>query len=170
MFNRFQALKWIVAFAILLSISETAYAAPDIIKVQQKHDIKVVYDINQNDTEAGIGKALFYARGLIEAYKKQNVPLNQVHISLVVHGAAGFWLLKDEGYQNATGNPFDVNPNTKVVKELIDNGVSVELCHVTMKAHHWNANEILPGVKIVFDAYTRMIDLQMQGYAYIKFV
>lgn len=169
MFNRFHLFKWGVFIALALSLSEVAYAAPKIIQVQQNQDIKVVYDINQNDTEAGIGKALFYARGLIEAYKKQNAALDKVHISLVVHGAAGFWLLKDKAYQKATNNPFAVNPNTKVVQELIDNGVSVELCHVTMQAHHWKANQILPGVKIVFDAYTRMIDLQMRGYAYIKF-
>ncbi|MDG6773874.1 DsrE family protein [Thiomicrorhabdus sp. ZW0627] len=170
MFNRFHLLKWVVAFVLSLTLSDIAYAAPNVIKVEQKKDIKIVYDINQNDIEAGIGKALYYARGLLEAYKDQNVPMDQLHISLVIHGAAGYWLLKDEAYQNATGNPFDVNPNTKVVQELLDHGVSVELCHVTMKAHHWDASEILPGVKIVFDAYTRIVDLEMKGYAYIKFV
>lgn len=141
-----------------------------IITVQQKSQIKVVYDINQNTMAAGVGEGLYYLRGLLEAYKKQGVPANQLKISVVVHGAAGYWLLKDEKYQLVTGNPFDFNPNKKIVQELLDLGVSVELCHVTMKAHGWQAEDILPGVRIVFDAYTRMIDLQMQGYAYIKFI
>lgn len=147
-----------------------AAASPNIIQVKHKKDIKVVYDINQNQLQAGIGQGLYYVRGLLEAYKKQGVSEKQLHISVVVHGAAGYWLLKDEPYRNFTGDPFAVNANTKVVQELIDHGVSVELCHVTMKGHGWKASDILPGVKIVFDAYTRMIDLQQDGYAYIKFV
>lgn len=153
----------------LFSFSASA-AAPKILTVQHKHDIKVVYDVDQDKKEAGIGQALYYVRGLLEAYKGQGVPLKQLHISVVVHGAAGYWLLKDDPYQKHVGDPFAVNMNAKVVKELIDMGVSVEMCHVTMKAYHWTAKDLLPGVKIVYDAYTRMIDLQMQGYAYIKFV
>jgi intracellular sulfur oxidation DsrE/DsrF family protein len=162
--------KGLLTFLLCFSIALPVMAADrTILKVQHKHDIKVVYDVNQNNIEAGIGQALYYVRGLLEAYKGQGIPMKQLHISVVVHGAAGYWLLKDPKYQDFVGNPFDVNPNEKVVKELIAHGVSVEICHVTMKAHRWKPEDILPGVKIVYDAYTRIIDLQMQGYAYVKF-
>jgi intracellular sulfur oxidation DsrE/DsrF family protein len=46
---------------------------------------------------------------------------------------------------------------------------SVEICHVTMKGKGWTAEDILPGVIIVHDAYTRLIDLQNRGWAYIRF-
>ncbi|WP_024851570.1 DsrE family protein [Hydrogenovibrio kuenenii] len=162
--------KWFIACLFTFSfITSASAAAPTILSVQHKHDIKVVYDVNQSNMEAGIGQALYYVRGLLEAYKGQGIPMKQLHISVVVHGAAGYWLLKDPKYQDYVGNPFDVNPNDKVVRELVDHGVSVEICHVTMKAHHWKPEDILPEVKIVYDAYTRIIDLQMQGYAYVKF-
>lgn len=167
------SLRYFQRMALLLGalfFSSLSFAASsDIVTVKNKQDIKVVYDINQNNIQAGIGKGLYYVRGLLEAYKKQGISQKQLHISVVVHGGAGYWLLKDTPYQKFTNNPFDVNANKKVVQELIDHGVSVELCHVTMKGYGWTAEDILPGVKIVFDAYTRMIDLQQQGYAYIKF-
>lgn len=170
MINISNVLQRIIIATILIFVSNTAFSAePPIIKSQLTKDIKVVYDINENTEAAGIGKGLYYVRGLIEAYKNQGISPKNVTISVVIHGDAGFWLLNDEAYQNFTGNPFDVNPNAKVVKELQDYGVSVELCHVTMKAHHWKPEDILPGVKMVFDAYTRMIDLQQRGYSYIKF-
>ncbi|RUM90647.1 MAG: hypothetical protein DSZ27_08130 [Thiomicrospira sp.] len=162
--------RMIVLLSALMFSSLSFAAASNIVTVKNKQDIKVVYDVNQNNIEAGIGKGLYYLRGLLEAYRKQGVSDKQLHISVVVHGAAGYWLLKDKPYQDFTGNPFDVNANKKVVQELMDHGVSVELCHVTMKGHGWTAEDVLPGVKIVFDAYTRMIDLQQQGYAYIKFI
>lgn len=163
-------MKGVLAFIVSVAISYPAMAADaHIITVQKKQDIKVVYDINQNNIQAGIGQGLYYVRGLLEAYKGQGVSMKQLHISVVVHGPAGYWLLKNEKYQDYVGNPFDVNPNDKVVRELTEHGVSVEICNVTMKAHRWKPKDIMPEVKIVYDAYTRIIDLQMQGYAYVKF-
>ena len=170
MFMPFKRFLILFSLAFLTLISPFTYASTsEILTLQHKKEIKVVYDINQNDMTAGIGKGLYYVRGLIEAYKTQKIPLEQVHISIVLYGGAGYWLLNDESYQAFTANPFDENPNKKVISELLEYGVSVELCHVTMQSHHWNASNLLPGVKVVFDAYTRMTDLQMQGYSYIKF-
>lgn len=56
-----------------------------------------------------------------------------------------------------------------MIKELLAHGVSVELCGVTMKSMGWTEKDVLPGGKIVHDAYTRLIDLQQRGYAYIRF-
>lgn len=162
-------MRWLVLLAALTFSLSVSAADPHIIKVQQKQDIKVVYDVNQDKIQAGIGQALYYVRGLLEAYKKQGVSMKQLHIVVVVHGSAAYWLLNNEKYQDYVGNPFDVNANDKVVRELTEHGVSVEICNVTMKAHRWKPEDIMPDVKIVHDAYTRIIDLQMQGYAYVKF-
>lgn len=53
--------------------------------------------------------------------------------------------------------------------ELLQHGVSVEICNVTMRAKGFTPEDLLPGVVIVHDAYTRLIDLQQRGYAYIRF-
>jgi intracellular sulfur oxidation DsrE/DsrF family protein len=66
-------------------------------------------------------------------------------------------------------DPFDFNPNEQIVHELLEHGVSVEICNSTMKGKGWGGKDLLPGVTIVHDAYTRFIDLQHRGYAYIRF-
>ncbi len=142
---------------------------PPILEVTHRQDIRAVYDVKDDLRSAGIGKGLYYVRGLLEAYKDMDVDPKALHISIVLHGKAAYQLLNDEAYQNHTGDPFTVNPNDKVVAELVRHGVSVEICHVTMKAHGWTADDLLPGVLMVHDAYTRMIDLQQEGYAYIRF-
>jgi hypothetical protein len=40
---------------------------------------------------------------------------------------------------------------------------------VTLKGKGWTGEDVLPGVKIVVGAYPRIIDLQLRGYAYIRF-
>ena len=67
----------------LLSLGTQARAAePDpftltqmpILTINHKKNIRVAYDIKDDVWEAGIGKGLYYVRGLLEAYKSQGIP------------------------------------------------------------------------------------------------
>lgn len=138
-----------------------------LVKVEPGARYKVVYDIHKADLAAGISKGLYYARGLIEAFGKQGVKPSQLDIHLVLHGEAAQFLLVDESYQKAVNDPFAVNLNAKITQDLIHLGVSVEICHSVMKSKGWKPEDVLPGVTIVHDGYTRLIKLQNDGYAYI---
>lgn len=140
-----------------------------IITIEKRQNIRVVYDVKDDVWDAGIGKALYYVRGLLESYKAMGVPEKQLHISIVLHGPTVYWLLNEETYQIYKNDPFDYNPNEKVVQELLEHGVSVEACNSTLKGKGWKRENLLPGVTIVRDAYTRLIDLQNRNYAYIRF-
>ncbi|MDD4880376.1 MAG: DsrE family protein, partial [Gallionellaceae bacterium] len=122
--------------------ADTAAAQPDaraLVMVAKDARYRVVYDIHSGEFAAGISKGLYYARGLFEAFRKQGVAAAQVDAHLVLHGDAAVMLLKDETYQTATGDPFAVNPNDKIVQDLLDLGVSVEICHSAMKSKGWQA-------------------------------
>ncbi len=148
---------------------DSVFEERPIITIERKKDIKVVYDVKTNEWSAGIGKALFYVRGLYEAYRKQGVDPSELTISVVLHGPTVYWLLKDEAFQEYTRNPFDINPNHHVVESLLELGASIEACNSSMKSKGWFPDDLLPGVKVVHDAYTRMIELQYEGYKYIHF-
>lgn len=165
--------------AILLALPLAAAAAPssdlalgftwdDVMGIQNKDEIKVVYGIKKDDWEAGVGKALYYARGLYQSYDALGVKEKHVDMHLVLHGAAGYWLLDDKAYR-VEKDQLTGNPNAHIVKELIDHGAHVEACYETLKAHGWHKDDLLPGVEVVHDAYSRIIDLQNRGYAYIPF-
>lgn len=148
----------------------TNAASPDPrpwVKVGANARYKAVYDIHSADTAAGVSKGLFYARGLIEAFGKQGVKPKQLDIRLVMHGEAAQFMLLDGPYQKAVDDPFAVNYNAKITQDLLNLGVHVEICHSVMKAKGWKPEDILPGVTIVHDGYTRLIQLQNDGHAYI---
>lgn len=138
-----------------------------MIMVEKDARYKAVYDIHSGDEAAGINKGLYYARGLIEAFGKQGVKPEQLDIHLVLHGDAAKSLLVEETWQEVSLDPFSVNPNAKITQDLIDLGVHVEVCHSAMKSKGWKAEDILPGVAIVHDGYTRLVKLQNDGYALI---
>jgi len=140
-----------------------------VTTIEKRQDIRVAYDVKDDVWDAGIGKALFYVRGLLESYKSMGVSPDKLHVSIIMHGPTAYWLLNDAAYQVFKNDPFEYNPNDQVVRELLAHGVSVEICQSTMNAKGWTAEDLLPGVMIVHDAYTRLIDLQQRGYAYIRF-
>lgn len=139
------------------------------LNIDERQNINVVYDVKDDVWEAGVGKALFFLNGLIGSYSAMGVPHDHVHISVIMHGPTAYWLLNEAAYQTQKNDPFDYNPNEHIVQELLAKGVSVEICNSTMKAKGWTEKDILPGVTIVHDAYSRLIDLQMRKYAYIRF-
>jgi intracellular sulfur oxidation DsrE/DsrF family protein len=141
--------------------------ARKMLMVNKNARYRVVYDIHSDEIAAGISRGLYFARGLYEAFGKQGVPPGKIDAHLVLHGDAAKFLLIDDTYQTAVNDPFVVNPNDKVVQELLGLGVSVEICHSAMNANGWKARDVLPGVTIVHDGYTRLIKLQNDGYAYI---
>jgi len=95
------------------------------------------------------------------------VTLSDVHVSAVLHGDAGRWALTDPAY-NAFTMRSGGNPNTALIRDLIQAGGSVELCAETMSRHGWQKKDLRPGVRMVVGAYPRIIDPQQQGYAYTR--
>ena len=172
-------LAWALATGGMAGAQETAAKAPektapavsDILQVQKKTGIRVVYDINTGAITpgTGIGMGLYYVRGLLESYKKQGVKMKDLDIHVVLHGRAALQALKDDAFSMVAKDPFAVNPNQAIIRELLEHGVHLEVCNVTLKAYGFKPEDVLPGIQVVFDAYTRIIDLQMRGYGYIKF-
>ena len=138
------------------------------IPITVQDNIRVVYQIKDDEWEEGVGKGLIYVKRLLDAYESMEIPVDEVYISAVFHGKAGYWMLRDAPYGSFTGKGKE-NPNKIIIQELIAAGVSIELCARTMKRHEWSPEDILPEVSIVAGAYPRIIDLQLQGYAYIRF-
>ena len=61
------------------------------------------------------------------------------------------------------------NPNRDIPAELVRRGVQIELCEDTMRQKNVTAAERMPSVTLVVGAFPRLIDLQLQRFAYIKF-
>lgn len=163
-------LPMLIALALAapsLAMGSAPVVERTMVKVDPSAHYKVVYDISSDKIAAGISRGLYYARGLIEAFGKQGVQPSQLDIHLVLHGDAAQFLLVDDTYQKAVNDPFAVNLNSKITQDLLNLGVSVEICHSVMRAKGWAAKDVLPGVTIVHDGYTRLIKLQSDGYVYI---
>ena len=129
--------------------------------------IKVVYQIKSDGSKKGVGSGLYYLKKLSDTYDKLGVDRGNRQIHGVFHGEAGYMLLKDEAFEREKGIP--ENPNKDIIEKLLKNGVKLELCASTMKNNGWQKPDVLEGITIVIGAYPRIIDLQLSGFAYIRF-
>jgi accessory colonization factor AcfC len=131
-------------------------------------DICAVCRIDKDEWKDGYGRGLLDIKGLLDDYVRLGIPYREVHISAVFHGEAAYWLLHDAAYARAPKGSA-LNPNAPLVRELQSLGVSVELCAKVMEEKGWTKEDVLDGVRVVPGALPRVIDLQQQGYAYVRF-
>ena len=152
----------------LLALTITSSAAePEVIPIQVRENLRIVYQVTDDVAHDGVNKGLFYARKLINTYEKQGIAADQVHLHLVYHGT-GIAAVVSDAARKRLGTDAS-NPNGEILAELIKRGVQVELCENTMQQKGVKPTELMPGVKLVVGAFPRLIDLQLQSFAYIKF-
>lgn len=155
---------FISLFALMLA---DAAAEPEVIPIQVRENLRIVYQVTDDAQHEGVNKGLFYARKLINTYQKHGIAADQVHLHLVYHGSGIAAVVNNEARKRLGAEA--ANPNGEILAELIKRGVQIELCENTMQQKGVKPTELMTGVKLVVGAFPRLIDLQLQGFAYIKF-
>lgn len=145
----------------------TAAAEKEIIPIQVRKDLRLVYQVTDDLAYEGVNKGLFYAKKLIDTYEREGIHLTDVNMHVVYHGTGLAAVVNDEARERLGVKAS--NPNREILAELIKRGVKVELCENTMRTRGVKPEEVLVGVSLVVGAYPRLVDLQLMGCAYIKF-
>ncbi|MEZ5384771.1 MAG: DsrE family protein [Prosthecobacter sp.] len=159
-------MKHILTTLFALTLISSA-AEPEVIPIQVRENLRIVYQVTDDAQHDGVNKGLFYARKLINTYQTHGIAPEQVHLHLVYHGTGIAAVVNDEARKRLGVET--ANPNGDVLAELLKRGVQVELCENTMQQKGVKPSELMPGVRLVVGAFPRLIDLQLQGFAYIKF-
>jgi len=171
-------MKWILVLIQFVlsgcatSPEKTESGYPDGSSLQVKDNVRVVYGVGGDRARQGIGEGLFFAQRLIDGYDATQITPEQRTVVVVLYNNAAYWLLNDEAWLRTTPTGAltgPKNPNTEIVAELLKRGVHIEVCGTTMKKNKWTKEDLIPGVVVVPGAYARLVDLQLQGFAYVAF-
>lgn len=159
-------------FTTTLSATETNKGASEkerpVILTQFEGQIRVVYQISRDEWRDGVGKGLLYLDKLYDQYIKEGIDPERLEIHAVFHGTAAEHLLTDEAW-NRYKDAKEGNPNTELLTRLKKKHINVELCNTRRLANGWEAAEINQTVDLVNGAFQRVIDLQLMGFAYVRF-
>lgn len=158
-----------IVITALLAMSAIAHAAePGVIPIQVTKNLKLVYQVSDDKDHEGINRGLFYVRKLMDTYEREGIPATEVDFHVVFHGT-GLNALVDDKTLARLDPSKTTNPNHEIIASLIKRGVKIEICADTMRQKSVTPDELLPGIQRVVGAYPRLVDLQLAGYAYIKF-
>lgn len=142
-----------------------AQAKPIHIDIPVKlEDVKVVFSVASLSFEGDLPAALFHM-GLIVGDIADWKATSEV--IAVFHTNAGHVTLDNEAYNLdrgiSTGNPYK-----KLITDLREKGVNVELCGATARVHGWGNADTIPGIKINTDAMARTTQLVQEGFVQIS--
>ncbi|MHB8455455.1 MAG: DsrE family protein [Acidiferrobacterales bacterium] len=146
--------------------SLAAPASPQIhvdIQVKLKQP-KMLFNMSRLAFAGDLPIGLNYMRLLVTRLKETHT---RGHIIGVFHSKAAYMTLNDAAYDKfrhvTTGNPYK-----GIIADLLGQGVQLEECAVSMKAHSWGNKDLLPGIKVNSGAVGRIVQLVQEGYVQIQ--
>ncbi|HAN97926.1 MAG TPA: hypothetical protein DCQ98_11070 [Planctomycetaceae bacterium] len=139
-----------------------------VLDFQHQGPIKVVYQVTADEELDGVSKGLSYLKRLRQQLIDQGIDADRIDIRAVFHGQASFQLLTDETHDRLRKRSGG-NPNSALIAELNEAGIRIEFCDFRRQELGWEKSDVHPDVTLVRGAFARLVDLQLQGYAYIRF-
>jgi intracellular sulfur oxidation DsrE/DsrF family protein len=124
----------------------------------------VVFNMSQVDFSGDVPTGIKYMQLLAARFKEMGI---QGRIIEIFHSHAAYLIVNDKAYNayrlTETGNPYK-----KLIMTLMDQGVQIEACAVSMRNNGWSNEDLLPGVKVNAGAIGRLIQLVQEGYVQIQ--
>lgn len=170
----------LITIILTLSISNLVLAKSDsfasgpVIKNYGKHAqvqqdlsldknsiFNVVFDLGDQGNQGKVNGRIETLARFINMHVANGVALEHINLALVVHGKAGFDLLKAPLYQEKYKQE---NANIELVKTLLKNKVKIYLCGQSAAYHGITNDMTMPGVEMALSAMTAHATLQNQGY------
>ncbi|HMB62876.1 MAG TPA: DsrE family protein [Eudoraea sp.] len=130
-------------------------------------EFKVVFDIMDSpESHDSVNKSIETAARFLNMHAQSGVSGEQMKVALVVHNRATRDILSNEAYRAHFGK---ANPNSELIKELLESGVEVILCGQSAASRNFPVSESINGVQLALSAMTALVQLQDKGYRLIKF-
>ncbi|HEY4281949.1 MAG TPA: hypothetical protein VGM62_02720 [Chthoniobacterales bacterium] len=126
-------------------------------------EVKNVFSVASLSFEGDLPAALFHLHLIVDDISDWKA---KSQVVAIFHTNAGHVTLHDQAYNAdrgiATGNPY-----RKLLTDLMERGLQVELCGATAKVHGWGNIDVIPGIKINTDAMARTTQLVQEGFVKI---
>ena len=127
---------------------------------------KVAFDVTETpDDKLAVNPGIVSLARFLNLYARAGVPVKNLQLALVVHGAATKDVIGHPGYRTRYGAD---NPNLELLAALVDKGVRVYVCGQAMIARGVARDELGPDVKVAISATAALLELQSEGYRVVR--
>lgn len=137
------------------------HAQIDGVEFDEGERFSVAFDIARAAEAGEVNRRIASLARFINMHVANGVKPENIHLALVVHGAATLEMLSNQHYKAKKGAD---NANTPLIEALMKNQVKVIVCGQSASAHGVSASMMIPGVEVALSAMTAHAQLQQQGY------
>ena len=131
------------------------------VKLQK---VDVVFNMNHLVLRGDMPLGMRYMDLMAKGFKESGT---KCRIIAVFYNDGGHLTLNDKAY-NSSRNVSTGNPYKGIIADLLAQGVEIEECAETMRAHKWTHDDLLPGVKVNQGAVWRIVQLSQQGFVQVQ--
>jgi intracellular sulfur oxidation DsrE/DsrF family protein len=129
-------------------------------------EYRVLFDVAGGSAEPGdLNQQLGSVARFVNMQVRAGVPLERLHVAVVVHGTAGRDLLVEDAFRARYETD---NPNAEMVRQLAAAGVEIYMCGQSAAARGLAPEELVPEVTMALSALTARAVLQTGGYEVIR--
>lgn len=129
-----------------------------------KREYKLLFEFTMNpkdSTHSKTNPGLVEIARIINLHVASGISMAKIHPIIVVHGLSLMSIRRNEIFQK---NFKKDNPNSKLIDDLMKNGVKVIACGQAMNFLNVKKEELYAGVKVSLTAQTVLSDYIGQGY------
>lgn len=122
---------------------------------------RISFDVGKQAEPGALNRSLVSAARFLNMHAEAGVPAENMSLAFVIHGKAVHDVTRDAHYRAQTDAG---NANTDLIKALLDNGVTIEVCGQSAAYYGVGVDDLLPGVTMSLSAMTSHAILQQKGY------
>lgn len=151
----------IEGFGAVYAVDAPDYGTPT------DHVYRVVFDVSDSpQAPDALNPRIDTLARFLNMHGQAGVPLANMQLALVLHGAAGKDALHHDAYRARFGTD---NPNLPLLEALHGAGVAVYLCGQTAAHRGYPDGDLAEPVRLALSAMTVLVTLQAQGYQLVAF-
>ena len=139
--------------------------SPDI-EVDISATYKLILDVaSSSDDKSVVNKSIVTAARFLNMHANAGVPVDQLAVSVVIHGQAWQDVMTNDAYKEKFGVD---NPNIALIEAIKNVGGEVILCGQTAGKRGLDKTNVNPDVRFALSAMTTFLQYQNYGFTYLK--
>lgn len=140
-------------------------ASPDLVTPLDQ-DYRIVFEMAQSSENAGdVNPYLNTVARFLNMHVRAGVPMERIHLAVVMHGQAAKDALDDETFRSR----YHVeNQNRDLLRQLGAAGVEIYVCGQSAMSRNLPREHLVPEVKLALSAMTAMATLKARGYVTVN--
>lgn len=132
------------------------------VPIPEGTEIRIAFDLMDGADAGKPNRGIVTLARAYNMHARAGVPVDDIHLAVVVHGPAGEDLLNAAAY--AARKDGAENANAAMIAAMQEKGVRFIICGQSAAAMGIAREDLLPGVEMALSAITAHALLQQQGY------